>query len=50
MGKKPIPKGSSPLIQIFCLCDEVQFRDIYAGGTNHIAEVAAYAEINPVIY
>jgi hypothetical protein len=43
MGEKPIPKGSSCFIEIFCLGDEVQFRDINARGTDHITEVASNA-------
>jgi hypothetical protein len=43
MGEKPIPKGSSCFIKIFCLGDEVQFRNIYARGTDHITEVASNA-------
>jgi hypothetical protein len=50
MGEKPIPKGPSLFIQVFCLGDEIQFGDVYPGGTNHIAEMAANTKIDPAIH
>jgi hypothetical protein len=49
MGEKPIPKGPSFFIQVFCFGDEVKFIDIYARGTDQITEVASNAEVNPII-
>lgn len=50
MGEKPITKGSSFFIQIFCLSDEVKLGDIYSGGAYHVAEMATDAEVNPLIH
>jgi len=50
MGEKPIPKGPSLFIQILCLGDEIQFGDVYSRRANHVAQVAADAEIDPVIH
>ena len=50
LTENPIPKGPSLLIQIFCLGDEVQFRNIDTGGANHIAKVATDTEVNPLIH
>jgi hypothetical protein len=50
MGEKPVPKGPSLFIKVFCLGDEIQFGDIYSRRANHVTQVAADAEIDPVIH
>ena len=49
MREKPVSEGSSLFIQIFGLGDEVEFGDIDSGGTDHIAEMASNAEVDPAI-
>ena len=49
MGEEPVAKGSSFLIGVLCLGDEIQLRDVYPRGAGHIAEMAADAEVNPLI-
>jgi hypothetical protein len=50
LTENPIPKRPSLFIQIFCFGDEVQFRDIDTRRANHIAKVATYTEVNPLIH
>jgi hypothetical protein len=49
VSKKPISKGPSFFIQVFRLGDEIQFGDIYARGTDQVAEVASNTEVNPFL-
>jgi hypothetical protein len=49
MSEKPIPKRPSFFIQVFRFGDEVEFRDVYSRGANHITEVASNAEVNPIV-
>ena len=50
MGEKPISKGSALFVEIFCLGDEVQFRNRNPGCTNHIAKLAADTKIDPGVH
>ena len=50
MGEKPVSKWPSLLVQVFCLGDEIQLRDIYSRGAGHVAEMTADAKVNPFIH
>jgi hypothetical protein len=49
MSEQPIPKGPSLFIEVFCLGKEVQFGNIHAGRTDHIAKMTTDTEINPFV-
>jgi hypothetical protein len=50
LTENPIPKGPSLFIQIFGLCNEVQFRNINTRRANRIAKMATDTEVNPLIH
>ncbi len=50
VSEEPVAKWSSLLICVLCLGDEIQLRDVYSGGAGHVAEMAADAEVNPLIH
>ncbi len=49
MREEPVAKRPSLLIQIFCLGNEIQFRDVDSRRAGHVAEMATNAEVDPFV-
>jgi len=49
MSKQPITKRPPLFIEVLCFGKEVQFGNIHAGRTDHIAEMTTDTQINPFV-
>ena len=49
MSEQPITKGPPLFVEVLGFGKEVQFGNIHAGRTDHIAEMTTDTQINPFV-